>query len=46
MENLTDEINEYNYNDAIAKLKNAVEYLLNPEKEQDFRKFLILCKLC
>ena len=45
MENLTDEINEYNYNDAIAKLKNAVEYLLNPEKEQDFRKFLILCKL-
>ena len=45
MENLSDEILEYNYDDSNEKLKEAAEHITNLKKGQDFRRFLILCKL-
>ena len=45
-ENMTnsEEIYEFNKIDAYNKLKEAINYITGKDREQDFKKFMILCK--
>ena len=40
----SEEIYEFNKIDAYNKLKEAINYITGKDREQDFKKFMILCK--